>query len=147
MINMIEAQKKVEIEIDGKRYEVSDPYHYKPNDAWSCKVILTVKWKFGNSSEISSSTLTIKGIEYQAISISNIKPVDILPVIWQVDEWDKECYNHIEHLRVAKLLELEIWCGNMELVNTLLKSTKNWWVDLTHEWDEKCHYDTIIMKY
>ena len=91
---------KVEIEIDGKRYEVSDPYHYKPNDAWSCKVILTVKWKFGNSSEISSSTLTIKGIEYQAISISNIKPVDILPIIGQVESWDG--YSPIEHLRVAE---------------------------------------------
>ncbi len=39
---------------------------------------------------------------YKSIEIIHIKPVDILPIIWQVEVWDKQCYEHIEHLRVAE---------------------------------------------
>ena len=40
--------------------------------------------------------------EHKSIEINNIKPVDILPIIWQIEYWDKKCYEHIEHLRVAE---------------------------------------------
>ena len=36
------------------------------------------------------------------IEINNIRPVDILPIIWQVEAWDKNVYEHIEHLRIAE---------------------------------------------
>ena len=39
---------------------------------------------------------------YQPVEISNIKPVDILPIIGQVEAGDKQVYEHIEHLRVAE---------------------------------------------
>ena len=47
-------------------------------------------------------TVTVKGLDYQAVSITDLKPVEILPVIGQVTEGDKEVYNHIEHLRLAE---------------------------------------------
>ncbi len=46
--------------------------------------------------------VTVKGLGYQAVSITDLKPVDILPVIGQVTNGDKEVYNHIEHLRLAE---------------------------------------------
>ena len=39
---------------------------------------------------------------YKAIEITNIEPVEILPIIWQVDIWDRWAYEHIKPLRVAE---------------------------------------------
>ena len=39
---------------------------------------------------------------YKSINIIHINPVDILPIIWQVEGGDKQVYEHIEHLRVAE---------------------------------------------
>ena len=41
-------------------------------------------------------------MQYGKIAITDLKPVDILPVIGQVEVGDKQCYNHIEHLRLAE---------------------------------------------
>ena len=38
----------------------------------------------------------------QPIEITHLNPVDILPIIWQVEAWDKNVYEHIEHLRIAE---------------------------------------------
>ena len=46
--------------------------------------------------------VTVKGMEYGKIAITDVRPVDILPVIGQVTVGDKEVYNHIEHLRLAE---------------------------------------------
>ena len=46
--------------------------------------------------------VVVKGMEYGKIAITNLKPVDILPVIGQVEVGDKQCYDHIEHLRLAE---------------------------------------------
>lgn len=46
--------------------------------------------------------VTVKGLEYQAVSITDLKPVEILPVIGQVTNGDRLCYDHIEHLRLAE---------------------------------------------
>ena len=47
-------------------------------------------------------TVTVKGVEYAAVAITDLKPVEILPVIGQVTVGDKDVYNHIEHLRLAE---------------------------------------------
>ena len=39
---------------------------------------------------------------YQPLEITNIRPVDILPIIWQIEAGDKKAYEHIEHLRIAE---------------------------------------------
>ena len=44
--------------------------------------------------------------EYGAITVTDIKPVDILPVIGQVVVGDKEIYSHIEHLRLAEATKI-----------------------------------------
>ena len=99
---------KIEIEIDGQRTEIKksdNGYEYKPNRTWTCYIYITEKWEFGNTYVQKSNPLTIKDIEHQeheSISITNIKPVDILPIIWQVETWDKNVYSHIEHLRIAE---------------------------------------------
>ena len=40
--------------------------------------------------------------EHSYIEIDNIRPADILPIIWQIEVWDKKAYEHIEHLRIAE---------------------------------------------
>lgn len=40
--------------------------------------------------------------EYQPVQITNLQPKEILPIVWQVEEWDKKVYNRIEHLRLAE---------------------------------------------
>ena len=54
---------------------------------------------------------------YQPMQIVNLQPVDILPIIWQVEAGDKQVYNHIEHLRVAEATRIrdmmwKYWAGN-----------------------------------
>lgn len=46
--------------------------------------------------------VTVKGMEYGKIAITNLKPVEILPVIGQVTNGDPKVYDHIEHLRLAE---------------------------------------------
>jgi uncharacterized protein YjdB len=46
--------------------------------------------------------VTVKGMEYGEIAITDLKPVEIMPVIGQVTEGDKQVYDHIEHLRLAE---------------------------------------------
>ncbi len=47
-------------------------------------------------------SVTVKGMEYAKIAITDIRPVDILPVIGQVNQGDISVYDHIEHLRLAE---------------------------------------------
>ena len=50
--------------------------------------------------------VTVKGLDYQSISITDLKPVEILPVIGQVTGGDKKVYDHIEHLRIAEAMRI-----------------------------------------
>lgn len=93
---------KVEIELDGEKTEISDPNHYIPAYPWTCSIILSVKGKDGKLTEYKVDNLSIKALEYKAMEVNNIRPVDILPIIWQIEVWDKKVYEHIEHLRVAE---------------------------------------------
>ena len=92
---------KVEIEMDWQTTQITDPNHYTPQYPWTCTIILTVKDKNGNivTERVNKN---IQALEYQAMEINNIRPVDILPIIWQVEGWDKNVYEHIEHLRIAE---------------------------------------------
>ena len=46
--------------------------------------------------------VVVKGMEYGKIAIADLKPADILPVVGQVENGDIQCYDHIEHLRLAE---------------------------------------------
>ena len=94
--------QKVEIEQDGVRSEIPNPRAYIPELPGTVSIILTLARADGNTIEIRVDNLTIKGIEYQSISINSIKPEEILPIIGQVDFGDKQVYDHIEHLRIAE---------------------------------------------
>ena len=72
---------KVEIEHDGIRTEILAPYRYTPEFPGKCSIIFTIKDKNGKESEIKVENIDIKALEYQAMQISNIKPVDILPFL------------------------------------------------------------------
>ena len=97
---------KVEVEIDNEIYQANDPHHYTPEYPWTSNIIFTIKLKTWDTKEIRSDTLTIKPLEYKALEITNIKPVDILPIIGQIESWDKNAYEHIEHLRVAEATKI-----------------------------------------
>ena len=43
---------------------------------------------------------------YKPIEITNIKPVDILPIIGQIEAGDKKAYDHIEHLRIVEAMRI-----------------------------------------
>lgn len=77
--------QKTEIEIDGQRTEIADPQHFMPDTPGTCTIIFTVVGKNGDTAEVRVDNLTIKPLDYQAMEIKNLKPVDILPIIGQVD--------------------------------------------------------------
>ena len=93
---------KVEIMIDGVRTVITDAHHYIPEYPGTCSVIYTVKARNGSVSEVTVSNVTIKPLDYQVLTLTSIRPVDILPIIGQVEAGDKNVYSHIEHLRVAE---------------------------------------------
>ena len=93
---------KTEIDMDGQRTEITDAQHFTPEYPGTCSIIFTVKGKNGDMAEIKADNLTIKPLDYKAMEISNINPEEILPIVWQVEVWDKKAYEHIEHLRVAE---------------------------------------------
>ena len=72
---------KTEIEQDGKRTEIPDPHHFTPEYPGTCAIIFTVKGKNGSTAEVKVDNLTIKPLDYKAMEVTNIKPVDILPII------------------------------------------------------------------
>lgn len=96
--------EKVEIEIDWQRIEISDPYHYIPQYPWVCNIIITVKDKNGKNTEYKVENLTIKPLEYKQIILNKINYEEVLPIIWQVEKWDKNRYEHIEQLWVVPII-------------------------------------------
>ena len=98
-----------------------------------------------NTDEIS----ILEPLVYKAISIKNIKPQEILPLIWQVESWDKDVYKHIEHLRIAEATRIRdmMWtygAGNhtpeeyqklMNRLNTgMLLETPKWYDNYESIW-------------
>ena len=93
---------KTEIEKDGKRTTISDPTHYIPSYPWIMNIIFTIKWKNWNTAEVKVDNLNIKALEYQSLEIKYLQPKEILPVVWQINSWDRNAYEHIEHLGIAE---------------------------------------------
>ena len=93
---------KTDIEIDWTRKNIPDPSHFTPEYPWNCNIIFTVQWKNWNTAEIKSDNLIIKAIEYKSVEIKDLQPKEILPIVWQINSWDKKAYEHIEHLRIAE---------------------------------------------
>ena len=71
---------KMELEQDGKRTLIPAPSHFVPQTPGACNIILTVR-KNGTAAEVKVENLTIKPLQYQSLAITNIRPVDILPII------------------------------------------------------------------
>ena len=94
--------QKVEIEQDGTRSEIAHPEAYSPQIPGAISIIFTLSRTDGSTIEVRVDNLTVKGIQYQALSITDLKPVDILPIIGQIETGDKNVYSYIEHLRVAE---------------------------------------------
>ena len=95
---------KTEIELEWEKTEISEPQHYTPEYPWECSIILSIKCKNWEINEYKVDNLTIKPLEYKTIEIINIKPEEILPIVWRdkIQTWDKDVYKHIEHLHIAE---------------------------------------------
>ena len=125
--------QKVEIEQEGVRSEIPNPRAYIPELPGTVSIILTLAKADGSTIEVWVDNLTIKGLEYQSISINSIKSEEILPVIWQVNWWDKHVYDHIEHLRIAEAARVIDMMGkygagdySSEEYKVLLKRLNTW---------------------
>ena len=59
------------------------------------------EWGNWNISETRADNQN-NSIEYKSIEITNIRPANILPIVGQIEAWDKKAYEHIEHLRIAE---------------------------------------------
>ena len=94
--------QKVEFEQDGTRSGIANPEAYSPQIPGAINIIFTLTRTDGSTIEVKVDNLTVKGIQYQSLSITDLKPVDILPIIGQIETGDKNVYSYIEHLRVAE---------------------------------------------
>lgn len=87
--------------------------------------------------------------DYQPLEIKNIQPKEILPIVGQVEAWDKKVYNRIEHLRIAEATRIRdmMWqygAGNhspeeyqqlMNRLNTgMLLETPKWYSNYEVIW-------------
>ena len=105
--------------------------------------------------------------DYKSIEITNIEPVDILPIIGQIDTGDTWAYEHIKHLRVAEATRIrdmmwEYGAGNhsaeeykqlMARLNTGMSlEHPEWynnyeviWKQPSTEWDKHAHNERDIL--
>ena len=97
--------EKVEVEQDGVKSVIPDAKTYTPEYPGTVNIILTISKPDGSTIEVRVDGIRVKGITYNSVSISNLKPGDILPIVDQVQEGngDKDAYYHIEHLRLAEV--------------------------------------------
>lgn len=77
--------QKVEIEQDGVRTEIADPKSYIPEAPGTINIILTFTKPDSSTIEVKVERLTVKGVEYQAVSIRDIKPEEVFPQINQIE--------------------------------------------------------------
>ena len=78
--------QKVEMEQDGVRSEVSDPKTFTPEYPGTVNIILTLTKLDDSTLEARADDLTVKALPYQAVSITNIDPAEIMPIINQVEQ-------------------------------------------------------------
>jgi hypothetical protein len=77
--------QKVEIEQDGVRTEIADPKSYIPEAPGTINIILTFTKPDSSTIEVKVERLTVKGVEYQAVSIRDNKPEEVFPQINQIE--------------------------------------------------------------
>lgn len=94
--------EKVEIEQDGGRKVIPNPRAFVPEFPGTVTIVLILARPDGSTIEVKVDDLTVKGIQHQTMKITDLKPVDILPIIGQIETGDKNVYSYIEHLRVAE---------------------------------------------
>ena len=94
--------EKVEVEQDGQRSEIPEATKYTPEVPGSINIILTLSRTDGSTIEVKVENMTVNGIEYQSVSIIDIKPVDVFPQIAQIEAGDPNIYSYVEDLRVAE---------------------------------------------
>ena len=98
--------QKVELEQDGSRSEIANPEAYNPQIPGTINIILTLSRTDGSTIEVKVENLTVQGIQYQTLSITDLKPADIVPIIGQVNYGDRNVYSYIEHLRAAEAVRI-----------------------------------------
>ena len=94
--------QKVEVVQDGARTQVDNPNAYIPEYPGSIDIILTLTRPDGSMIEVEGNDLTVKGLDYHAVSLIDIKPVDVFPQIDQIEAGDPNIYSYVEDLRVAE---------------------------------------------
>ncbi|MBQ6761479.1 MAG: hypothetical protein IJP49_01885 [Bacteroidales bacterium] len=94
--------KKVEVEENGTRDVVTEPKTYTPEYPGTINIILTLSKRDGSTMEVKAENLVINPLGYDKLAVIDLKPVDILPIIGQVESGDKQVYDHIDHLRLAE---------------------------------------------
>lgn len=71
---------KTKIEFEGQCTEIPDAQHFKPEYPGTCTIIFSLK-RNEAIGEVRAENLTIKALEYKAMEINNIDPIEILPII------------------------------------------------------------------
>ncbi len=77
--------QKVEAEQNGVRSEIASPENYSPQIPGSINIIFTLSRTDGSTIEVKVENLSVQGIQYQSLSITNLTPADIVPIIGQVN--------------------------------------------------------------
>ena len=98
--------EKVEVEQDGQRSEITDATKYIPEVPGAISIIFTLSRTDGSTIEVKVDNLTVKGVQYQSLSITNLAPADIVPIIGEVNYGDRNVYSYIEHLRAAEAVRV-----------------------------------------
>lgn len=136
------------IEMDGESFEIDNPSAFTPQYPGVCNIIFTLKANNGEAKDMVVKDLNIAPLTYQAIKVGNIQPQEILPIVWQIESWDKDAYKHIEHLRIAEATRIRemMWiCGagnhNTEEYQELMKRLNVWMVLENPIWYD--NYETI----
>lgn len=94
--------QKVEAVMDNVRTEIPDPQVFVPEFPGTVNFILTLTRPDGSTIEVKVDNLTVNALAYNKLTVTDLKPVDILPIIGQIETGDKNVYSYIEHLRVAE---------------------------------------------
>ena len=77
--------QKVEEVQDGARTQVDNPSAFTPEYPGSIDIILTLSRLDGSTIEVGSKDMSVKPLEYSNVSISDLAPADIVPIIGQVN--------------------------------------------------------------
>ena len=81
---------------------MANPNAYIPQSAGTINIIITLGRSDGSTIEVRVDGITVKGIDYQAITLRDITPEEIFPQIAQIESGDKNIYSYVEDLRIAE---------------------------------------------